>query len=713
MISVDLLLPSESDLRFLKKKMSDSASVTASSLAITENRPRRTGGCVGIFFQLFDWNRRFAKKKLFSKRLLPPDRAKESSKKFGGDEKLPKLRLIADENSGGFPNTNKNRVSTVINNTAGKNGVQTPSLVARLMGLESMPPVHRDNLHKSVSNKDEFENQTTRQDYRPQKLQKTGMADRRTVTRFGAEALQIKNVLSRSRKHHHPKLSSPVKTTTHHSRKNTSRLIDAATRILEPRNKSKYAITYAHSSRTERMKVENLDSNQQSCKNCGNPLHVQNGNSRFDQEQDFSTKFPSSTYFKDNNRRLNCFPSTTDAVNDPKDFVTLNRNLSGKTRSRVPVKVEDTKFDKRGNDKFSQGQKRHFTHVRKQPRMVGSGSSCTGNKMKQEYHQGQNGKNSDGMMFRFGSQMKNNCEVPRKIEKIINQNCKSLQTSCNKLTSNQIDKKICLQESGDYLGDLIKEKVNELTSQIHGTPLKKTPVHIFQELICALNIERSLPENEMEFSHKRSHNKSFCLQTNSEKAGASLIGYKNSNYLSPGSVLEASFSNDSCCSSSLEDSSVRMQNDSMSYTYDESQFQDSESNLFYSSSELVDTISEIMWTKFGNFFGTENSKTRYQSKRFVFDCLIEYLDSKYGQNSKYGFKSWMGSKILIDEVVEEVMRWMDFIGLDADEVAERDMRSCLGKLMDFEVELNEIGGKIEGDLFKMLVDEIIVDLVII
>lgn len=65
-------LSTESSLKFLGKKMSDNASVTASSLAITENKPQRTGGCVGIFFQLFDWNRRFAKKKLFSKRLLPP-----------------------------------------------------------------------------------------------------------------------------------------------------------------------------------------------------------------------------------------------------------------------------------------------------------------------------------------------------------------------------------------------------------------------------------------------------------------------------------------------------------------------------------------------------------------------------------------------------------------------------------------------------------------
>lgn len=52
--------------------MNDSLAITASSLAITEKKPQRPGGCVGIFFQLFDWNRRFAKKKLFPKKLLSP-----------------------------------------------------------------------------------------------------------------------------------------------------------------------------------------------------------------------------------------------------------------------------------------------------------------------------------------------------------------------------------------------------------------------------------------------------------------------------------------------------------------------------------------------------------------------------------------------------------------------------------------------------------------
>jgi hypothetical protein len=52
--------------------MNENTGQMSSCLAIAENRVHKPGGCVGIFFQLFDWNRRFAKKKLFSKKLLPP-----------------------------------------------------------------------------------------------------------------------------------------------------------------------------------------------------------------------------------------------------------------------------------------------------------------------------------------------------------------------------------------------------------------------------------------------------------------------------------------------------------------------------------------------------------------------------------------------------------------------------------------------------------------
>ncbi|PHT29449.1 hypothetical protein CQW23_30954 [Capsicum baccatum] len=65
----------------------------SSSREMNVRQPQMPCGCVGIFFQLFDRNRRFAKM-LFPKKLLSP-----ASKKFGGDKKQPKLHLVLILNS--------------------------------------------------------------------------------------------------------------------------------------------------------------------------------------------------------------------------------------------------------------------------------------------------------------------------------------------------------------------------------------------------------------------------------------------------------------------------------------------------------------------------------------------------------------------------------------------------------------------------------------
>ncbi|KAM3198806.1 hypothetical protein P3L10_034445 [Capsicum annuum] len=108
----------------------------SSAREMNERQPQRPCGCVGISFQLFDRNRRFAKK-LFPKKLHSPTWLKQASKKFGGDEKQPNLRLIADENSWGFPNARNNGMTDTC--CESKREMKAPSLVARLIYLESTP----------------------------------------------------------------------------------------------------------------------------------------------------------------------------------------------------------------------------------------------------------------------------------------------------------------------------------------------------------------------------------------------------------------------------------------------------------------------------------------------------------------------------------------------------------------------------------------------
>lgn len=189
--------------------------------------------------------------------------------------------------------------------TGQKHEMKAAGLVVRLMGLESLPTVN--DKQKKASNSDVEEDKfddlnsgkgSVKVECRPQKLQKTGQFDRSAVTRFGAEALQIKKVLSRSRKEQYSKLASPVKSPRLSSSRNvsrTSRLIDVASRILEPglqaTSRAKCAISYTGSMNYAQKSEGLVDGvglgamptdlgaaksfgGQSSCRNCGNLIEA-------------------------------------------------------------------------------------------------------------------------------------------------------------------------------------------------------------------------------------------------------------------------------------------------------------------------------------------------------------------------------------------------------------------------------------------------------
>ncbi|RWW73471.1 hypothetical protein BHE74_00018659 [Ensete ventricosum] len=233
------------------------------SLALTEKRQqqrRRPSECVGIFLQFLDWNRRLAKKKLFSKKLLPPAHAaRRASKKFCADDKMPmaKLLLIAEENRGGFPS----RKTLDADNG---HGVQPPGLVARLMGLESMPVAVDERPRKAIDCKLVYEGDQElrsgtgglgKTESRPPKLRKMGEFLQRQPVEHDRRVRPCvfgNNVTSSGSGINHHKLMSPVKSPRLLSGSHSSRLMQAATKILEPgsqpRNRAKCAVAYVVSS---------------------------------------------------------------------------------------------------------------------------------------------------------------------------------------------------------------------------------------------------------------------------------------------------------------------------------------------------------------------------------------------------------------------------------------------------------------------------------
>lgn len=967
------------------EEMNDGGGKTTSSLAITEKRTatstHRPGGCVGIFFQLFDWNRRFARKKLFSKKLLPPVRAKQASKKFKGDEKMPtsKLHLIADENKGGFPNMKKYGNRCSVDSEHNNFETRAPGLVARLMGLESMPAtrekpkklasfsdacdkgertfVNNNNNSNGGSGREDLslERASVKLDSRPQKLQKTGQFDRKAVTRFGAEsALQLKSVLSRSRKHHHhqhPKFVSPVKSPRISSGKNvsrTSRLIDAATKILEPglqsTSKAKNALMYSnsvhyhHSNEAmveravvkpeEQSKQSGYGSNaakslmgQTSCKNCGNlldvvdcrpnvdeepsgfPSFVSNivsgsssegtGRSKprihvpsFGQEMDpvfqrnwdqpmslgvqkkedmdvvqsnsklFTERkslpheglapWPSSrqpcTFQSDASTSVNLKQRTqiqeqmplgrdgtpprsnsklsnlesrrvspaANTVRGSKDFVSLNRNLSGRTRPRVPGTLESSNklvpekkvFSGRGEslpplrssvrkrrpgNVSSQVECRSFvSSTATKPRniqcdsMKGKGFGLEAPSMNRacvksrlvgptEGNRVAKSNSNDVISFTFNSPIRQKTGTAMEMEKSMDD---VINKSCQKP----------LSLKGDSIAALLEQKLKELTSQeddefATGGPPKRSTAMILHELISALAAER--PD--------------IASSSTAETKHEGYAGFHHViDHLSPGSVLEASFSSSSLDGSSghrLCTDSMDCSSDQLHYSCDRLHYLGPDADLLDSAtslekelagckrvialisnvSRILDTISiaggrltgstlshakdvvmnvellfgsaelhsldrleglnigpilleletsaNVAWTNINIFPGADANKGGNQFRGFLFDCLIECLDSQYRKYHYLGFRAWtrllscMNRERIIGEVEKEMKKWTSLVGMIPDEIVEWEMSHGLGKWTNFDIEAFESSDEVCGDILQALVNETLIDLV--
>ncbi|CAI9110667.1 OLC1v1010732C1 [Oldenlandia corymbosa var. corymbosa] len=678
--------------------------------------------------------------------------------------------------------------------------MRTPGLVARLMGLESMPTArqNKDNNGPSSGTADKagekvvdgstrfgreelnLEKGETKQELRPQKLQKIGLSERRQVTRFGTEALQLKNVLSRSKKHHQQKLVSPVKSPRSVSGKNASRLIGAATRILEPglqRSRTKGSLTYSNEysphPKAQVLLEEAADlktnehafylqssansSNKQSssCRNCGHVLDIADIRPHSDEKPSVSSPTSQIAHLSDQvsekcNPRLPIFTtqremernkldpqlpavfgmksrqactdfvpekkflnkecrrqwqasspqfklqkdspsvyarhkfhgenqisqgrdrlpsrpkisrlqhgrvtSAANAINEAKDFVALNQNISDSAQLRIPVKVDgyclDTnqKTADRRHDSSSPVRKRRSVDSIRQiesPYLMSSSLAKTNSRHNtisgkdrgrsshsarhlQESLSGDNVKNNaDDVSFTFKSSRKRESEIHSNVEVCRNQNVRNSELVHKTAPSTDVDgsslRKLPL--TGDSLGALLEQKLKELTCQEeddcafgHSAP-KKTTAMILQELISALTTEK--PCHRADLSHgdtktescicddaqHSKRNASTNFQAKRKSSNNSAGNLLTSEHLSPGSVLEPCFSNDSCCSSSLDDSSRYNGGDDCTECHEEpmllepdKEFFDSVSSpgmgKFYRNSvvNLLDKISEAFVT---------------------------------------------------------------------------------------------------------------------
>ncbi|CAH8383089.1 unnamed protein product [Eruca vesicaria subsp. sativa] len=746
-------------------ELQETVDKTAPCAAITEKRPNRLSGCVGVFFQLFDWNRRFAKKKLFSRKSLLP--GKQASKRFGGNEKLlkSKLNLIDDEKRGSFPNRGE-----VVEFK--KHEMRSPSLVARLMGLESIPSNHRDKGKKKKKEKDkchfsdeeeEEEDNGLDNKCRPQKMQRTtSVCDRRVmVKKFGSDAMQIKNVLTKVRKHHHQKnLAVPVKSPRLLQSRN-SRLINAAARILEPgKRNAKYAVAYPSSTRTIRcgnVGNEAVVSNDSvaSCKACGSSFVDGHGTTspvpeptpferskrnvfwrnqetsmtlsckgrgcidqmerkalhraRFDGKhvKDEVARFPPvpESYTLQSRRGSS---SLANAINYKEDFISVNRGLVSRKESCYKSGVSTSARKRR----LACGSSSSMSPV---SRRLDCESSC-----------------GCSQCCRETKERKGPPRVPYQMSE------RNMREPSHKR----------IQIDAGTVG-LIQQKLEEFTSQeeedeaIRGSALPNKPASlILHELLSSLAREQPYAET----AYRR-------------KGKTEMIGNANSDYTSPGSVLDV----ESCFSNSFDNISVpgqmKLPLEPIEPDWDvledfATMFKNSTSGGNYQTiASLVSHVSNVLRSlsntglistqqRFTNarevIIHTELTTTTTQANNnyligpelfdelmiyaarsdnllnlpgitggFLVDAMIEHLEER---NASCWFLHPSSAETeaseLIQDVLEKVPKWAALARVEVDEVVSIEME----KWMVLETHLFGVGSEIACEIVMCLVGELVMDL---
>ncbi|CAN6336894.1 unnamed protein product [Urochloa humidicola] len=224
-------------------------SAGSSSLAITE-RQKPAPSCVAALFQMF------ARRKLFSSsskksKLLPPVRAQKFSpgRPAGGGGKTTATKMrpllldsadysrskIEGNDTSRYPQPGQDR-------NCCDNEMCAPGVVARLMGLSSMPAVSHQRPTKATDSELSDHRNSGPQDWSstsrsiytsPLKQQKTGQVidDRRQDNGSQFNAPDARSLWPRRHAH---KVASPVKSPRSMSSRNKARLFEAAVKVLEP-----------------------------------------------------------------------------------------------------------------------------------------------------------------------------------------------------------------------------------------------------------------------------------------------------------------------------------------------------------------------------------------------------------------------------------------------------------------------------------------------
>ncbi|XP_047960310.1 uncharacterized protein LOC125205430 [Salvia hispanica] len=211
-----------------------------------ENQCSKGGNYIGGFLQMFDWNAK-SRKKLFSSKSEVTEKSKQKKRCDGNSPRTHLAMMEMDEKAavssvGG--SSDQSCASSLVDEDF--YGTKAPGVVARLMGLDSLPKSSMSEpystpLFSSSSLRDAYY-QTKNREY-PQESRLQGLYNRnemelkyprvthKPVEKFQTETLPPKSAKSIPITHH--KLLSPIKSANSIPPKDAAHIMEAAARIIE------------------------------------------------------------------------------------------------------------------------------------------------------------------------------------------------------------------------------------------------------------------------------------------------------------------------------------------------------------------------------------------------------------------------------------------------------------------------------------------------
>lgn len=131
-------------------------------------------------------------------------------------------------------------------------------------------------------------------------------------------------------------------------------------------------------------------------------------------------------------------------------------------------------------------------------------------------------------------------------------------------------------------------------------------------------------------------------------------------------------------------------------------------SLHYFIIEMLETVDGLCGGSKSVGF-TEEKK--YQHTNFLFDCIVESLDSKFSNFGKCGYKAWLrlpltlSKDLLKGEISEKVSSWRQTSQISSNQAAEKELDQVAAGWDACQVEAFDISVAIEEDILEALVDE--------